>query len=232
MPRRSTSPPATAASTDFGARRSAARAAGRRYGIGFAAVVEPSISNMGYITMALTAEERARAGPKGGAAASATVTIDPLGSIAVHVASVPQGQGHRTVLSQVVADALGAGLDDVTVNVELDTQKDPWSIAAGNYSSRFSGAVAGAAHLAAMKLRERLARIASTGLNVPPESLEFAEGRIFRRRQPRKTRSRCAGPRASRTGLRAPSPSMPSRGCARPSSGRCRVSTLPTKTIG
>ena len=134
---------------------------------------------MGYITMALTAGERARVGPKDGAAASATVSIDPLGSIAAHVASVPQGQGHRTVLAQVIADVLGVELDDVTVNVEHDTQKDPWSIAAGNYSSRFSGAVAGAAHLAAMKLRERLARIASTGLNATPEALVFAGGRIF-----------------------------------------------------
>ena len=161
------------------ARREAARAEGRRYGIGFAAVVEPSISNMGYITMALTAEERERAGPKDGAAACATVAIDPIGSITVQADSVPQGQGHRTVLAQVVADALGVGLDDIAVNTELDTQKDAWSIAAGNYSSRFSGAVAGAAHLAAMKLRDRLARIASTRLNVPPESLEFADGKIF-----------------------------------------------------
>ena len=161
------------------ARRDAARAAGRRYGIGFAAVVEPSISNMGYITMALTPEERKRAGPKDGAAACATVAIDPIGSITVQADSVPQGQGHRTVLAQVVADALGVGLDDITVNTELDTQKDAWSIAAGNYSSRFSGAVAGAAHLAAMKLRDRLARIASTGLNVPPEALEFADGKVF-----------------------------------------------------
>ena len=161
------------------ARRAAARAEGRRYGIGFAAVVEPSNSNMGYITMALTPEERAKAGPKDGAAACATVAIDPIGSITVQADSVPQGQGHCTVLAQVVADALGVGLDDITVNVEHDTQKDPWSIAAGNYSSRFSGAVAGAAHLAAMKLRDRLARIASTGLNVPPEALEFAGSRIF-----------------------------------------------------
>ena len=161
------------------ARRDAARAAGRRYGIGFAAVVEPSISNMGYITMALTRAERERAGPKDGAAASATIAIDPLGSIAVHVASVPQGQGHRTVLAQVVADALGVGLEDVTVNVEHDTQKDPWSIAAGNYSSRFSGAVAGAAHLAALKLRDRLARIASPELNAPHEALAFDDGAIF-----------------------------------------------------
>jgi 2-furoyl-CoA dehydrogenase large subunit len=45
-------------------RREEARAAGRLYGIGFAAVVEPSISNMGYITTVLTPEERERAGPK------------------------------------------------------------------------------------------------------------------------------------------------------------------------
>ena len=169
------------------ARRDTARAAGRHYGIGFAAVVEPSISNMGYITMALTPAERAQAGPKDGAAASATVAIDPVGSITVHAASVPQGQGHRTALAQVVADALGVGLDDVTVNMEHDTQKDPWSIAAGNYSSRFSGAVAGAAHLAATKLRERLARIASTRLNVAPEALAFAGGAIFAAGNPQNT---------------------------------------------
>ncbi|HTW69046.1 MAG TPA: xanthine dehydrogenase family protein, partial [Acetobacteraceae bacterium] len=84
-------------------RREAARAEGRRYGIGVAAVVEPSVSNMGYITTVLTAEVRRRAGPKNGAQATATVALDPLGSVTVHVASVPQGQGHRTVLAQVVA---------------------------------------------------------------------------------------------------------------------------------
>ena len=88
-------------------RRDAARAEGRLYGIGFTAVVEPSVSNMGYITTVLTAAERRKAGPKNGAQATATVAIDPVGSVSVHVASVPQGQGHRTVLSQVVADVFG-----------------------------------------------------------------------------------------------------------------------------
>jgi hypothetical protein len=37
----------------------------------------------------------------------------------------------------------------VVVNVEFDTAKDAWSVAAGNYSSRFAGAVAGTVHLAA-----------------------------------------------------------------------------------
>ncbi|MGH2549381.1 MAG: hypothetical protein ACRDHN_08320, partial [Thermomicrobiales bacterium] len=39
------------------ARRDAARAQGRIYGIGYAAVVEPSISNMGYITTVLTPDD-------------------------------------------------------------------------------------------------------------------------------------------------------------------------------
>ena len=33
------------------------------------------------------------------------------------------------MLAQVIADVLGVELDDITVNVEHDTQKDPWSIA-------------------------------------------------------------------------------------------------------
>jgi 2-furoyl-CoA dehydrogenase large subunit len=65
------------------------------------------------------------------------------------------------VLAQVVAEALGLRPDEIVVNVELDTQKDAWSVAAGNYSSRFAGAVAGAAHLAARRVRSRLARCAA-----------------------------------------------------------------------
>ena len=166
------------------ARRTEARAAGRLYGIGYAAVVEPSMSNMGYITMVLTPEARRRAGPKGGAVSHATLSIDPLGAVMVTADSVPQGQGHKTVVAQVVADALAVAPEAVTVNLELDTQKDPWSIAAGNYSSRFAGAVAGTVHLAAMRLRERLARIASQQLNVAADEIVFEGGRIFARSNP------------------------------------------------
>jgi 2-furoyl-CoA dehydrogenase large subunit len=165
-------------------RRDAARAAGRLYGIGYAAVVEPSISNMGYITTVLTPEERRKAGPKSGAQATATVALDPLGGVSVHVASVPQGQGHRTALAQVVGEALGLAPHEIRVIPELDTAKDAWSIAAGNYSSRFAGAVAGAAHLAASRLRDKLARIAAPQLNVAPDELRFAAGKIFARGNP------------------------------------------------
>ncbi|WP_048859530.1 xanthine dehydrogenase family protein molybdopterin-binding subunit, partial [Acidisphaera rubrifaciens] len=166
------------------ARRDDARAAGRLYGIGYAAVVEPSVSNMGYITTVLTAEERRRAGPKNGAQATATVTLDPLGAVTVQVASAPQGQGHRTVLSQVVADVFGLTPAAIRVVTDLDTARDAWSIASGNYSSRFAPAVAGTAQLAAERLRRRLARVAAAQLNVAAEDLLFADGRVYARQNP------------------------------------------------
>ena len=109
-----------------------------------------------------------KAGPKNGAQATATVAIDPLGAVTRAVASVPQGQGHRTVLAQVVADVLRPRCRRMSASItEIDTAKDAWSIASGNYSSRFAAAVAGAAHLAATRLRDKLARIAAAQLNVP-----------------------------------------------------------------
>ncbi|HEV2510497.1 xanthine dehydrogenase family protein molybdopterin-binding subunit [Bosea sp. (in: a-proteobacteria)] len=168
-------------------RRDAARAAGRHYGIGFAAAVEPSVSNMGYITTVLTAEERRKAGPKNGAQATATVSIDPVGSVSVHVASTPQGQGHRTVLAQVVADIFGLPHREIRVVADLDTGKDAWSIASGNYSSRFAAAVAGAAHLAATRLRDKLALIAADQLKAKAGQIGFAGGAIFAKGHPDKT---------------------------------------------
>lgn len=165
-------------------RQAEARAAGRLYGIGVAAVVEPSISNMGYITTALTPEQRAKAGPKNGAIACATVAIDLLGGVNVVVASSPAGQGHMTVCAQVVADVFGLQPGQVTVNVEFDTAKDAWSVAAGNYSSRFAGAVAGALHLAAGRLRDRLARMAAPLLGCPAERVRFAGGQVFDTERP------------------------------------------------
>jgi len=160
-------------------RQAESRAAGKLYGIGVAAIVEPSVSNMGYISTVLTPAQRAKAGPKNGAIASATVAIDLLGGVNVTIASSPAGQGHMTVCAQVVADALGLQPSDVVVNVEFDTAKDAWSVAAGNYSSRFAGAVAGAVHLAAIQLRDKLGRIAAAQFGCAPADIGFAEGQVF-----------------------------------------------------
>jgi 2-furoyl-CoA dehydrogenase large subunit len=120
-------------------------------------VVEPSISNMGYITLAEPGETRGL--PKSGNAEGCTISISPLGGVTVRTATTPQGQGHRTVLAQVVADRLGVEPSDVEVLAEVDTSTSPWTIASGNYSSRFSGVGVGAVTVAADRLAEKIAAI-------------------------------------------------------------------------
>jgi 2-furoyl-CoA dehydrogenase large subunit len=145
-----------AAYEDQRSRQSEARREGRLVGIGLACVVEPSISNMGYITLAETVEERLRSLPKSGNAEGATVIVSPLGGVTVRVATTPQGQGHETVCAQIVADALGIDPGDVHVLTEMDTSTSAWTVASGNYSSRFSGVAAGAVYLAAQKLAAKV----------------------------------------------------------------------------
>ncbi|MFZ1884614.1 MAG: molybdopterin cofactor-binding domain-containing protein [Rhodoplanes sp.] len=165
-------------------RRDEARAAGRLYGIGFAAIVEPAQSNMGYLSTIVPVEERRKAGPKGGNVAYATVNVDCLGAVSVTADSLPQGQGHATVLSQIVAEQLGLDPHDVRCNMERDTQRDPWSIATGNYSSRFSSSTAVVAQMAAKKVRAKIAQIASQTLNVPADEVAFGDGKVFARNNP------------------------------------------------
>ncbi len=166
------------------AKRDEARAAGKLYGVGYAAVVEPGMSNMGYLSTIVPAEERAKRGSQDGAVSMATVNVDALGSVSVTSDSTPQGQGHGTVLSQIVADQLGLRPSDIRVNTEHDTHKDPWSIAAGTYSCRFSPGTAVAAQMAAKKVREKLVRIAAPLLNIPAEQIELGGGNIYDRENP------------------------------------------------
>jgi len=97
---------------------------------------------------------------------------------------VPQGQGHRTVAAQIVADALGLKPADIRVLTDLDTARDAWSIASGNYASRFAAAVGGTVHLAATRIKTRLARLAAAQLNLPVDDIVFADGRVRARDNP------------------------------------------------
>jgi len=170
-------------------RRDQARAEGKIYGIGYTALVEPGMSNMGYLSTIVPVEERRKRGSQDGAISMATVNVDPLGSVSVTSDTTPQGQGHGTVLSQIVADQLGLRPQDIRVNVEHDTHKDPWSIAAGTYSCRFSPGTAVAAQMAGKKVRDKLARISAQLLNVPSDQVEFGGGQIFDRENPDNTLS-------------------------------------------
>jgi len=159
------------------AERDAARADGRLVGIGMACVVEPSISNMGYVTLVEPAEDRAKALPKSGNAEGASVAINPNGGITVRMSTTPQGQGHATVAAQVAADVLGVTPQDIHVVTEVDTASSPWTVSSGAYSSRFSGVGAGAVLRAAERVAAKLRVLAAAQLHCEPEDVVLADAR-------------------------------------------------------
>jgi 2-furoyl-CoA dehydrogenase large subunit len=158
------------------AERDEARRAGRRFGIGIALAVETSASNMAYVNLALTHAQRLKSLPKSGAAGRARVIMDPLGAVIVHIDSLPNGQGHRTVVAQIVADEMGVPPEDVEVFSDLDTFGGVWSITSGNYSNRFSTAVASAVAVAARKAAGKLRAAAARDLGVAPETVQLLDG--------------------------------------------------------
>ncbi|MCM3568465.1 xanthine dehydrogenase family protein molybdopterin-binding subunit [Neobacillus mesonae] len=159
---------------------------GKYLGLGFACIVEPSGSNMGYITLALTPEERAKSLPKSGCSEGATVSIDPQGGITVRISTVPTGQGHETVTAQIVADALGVDPASIRVIAEMDTVTSPWSVASGSYSSRFAPIGSSAVYQAAQKVKNKLLEIAASQLNVPAEELVISDGKVSVKNDPEK----------------------------------------------
>ncbi|MCZ6450778.1 MAG: xanthine dehydrogenase family protein molybdopterin-binding subunit [Deltaproteobacteria bacterium] len=157
-----------------------ARKEGRLFGIGLATVVDPSVTNIGYITVAYLPEFRSsgKFNPKSGSSETAVVKMDPLGQVSVIINTVPEGQGHETVAGQIVADELTISPDDVRVVSGLDTFTRFWSITTGTYSSRFASVGASAIAMAARRVREKLLKIAAHQLEADEEDLELVKGVI------------------------------------------------------
>jgi len=157
-------------------RREESRRGGRLFGIGLAAGVEPSGSNMAYVSLAQTAEDRRRADPKSGANASAVLAVDPSGQVTLRLCSCPNGQGHATVAAQIVADALGLHPDEIDVATEIDTATSAWSIASGNYSNRFAAIVVDAVAKCAEQVAQKIKLLAADALDASAEEIELREG--------------------------------------------------------
>ena len=157
-------------------RREEARRAGKRYGLGLAAGVQPSGSNMAYISLAQTAQDRSRTDRKSGAMASAVISVDPSGQVTLRLCSTPNGQGHATVAAQIVAEALGLRPDDIDVVTDIDTLTSAWSIASGNYSNRFAAIVVDAIARSARQVADKVKLLAADALDVSSEDIELADG--------------------------------------------------------
>ena len=137
---------------DFAAFRNAARAEGRRVGIGMACYVEGT-----------------GVGPYEGG----HVLVETSGKVKVATGLTTQGQGHQTVFAQIVADELGVPLEDVEV-VTGDTRRFRYAV--GTFASRAAVMSGSAIAVAARQVREKALRIAADALEVDPADLELADG--------------------------------------------------------
>jgi carbon-monoxide dehydrogenase large subunit len=105
----------------------------------------------------------------------ASIRMLPTGKVEVVTGSSPHGQGHETAWSQIVADRLGVGFDDVEV-LHGDTQIAARGL--DTYGSR-SLVVGGMAVVAAAdKVIEKAKPIAAHLLEASVDDIEFKEGRF------------------------------------------------------
>ncbi len=137
------------------------REEGRYLGVGFATYIEPA------------------PGPRQEGGEENTervrVELDREGSLLVHTAQMPHGQGHRTTLAQVAADEFGMRLDQVRVMVG-DTQRTPEGFGTGG--SRFAAMAGGAALHGARRLRGKVLEAAAQILDLAPAELDISHGEL------------------------------------------------------
>jgi carbon-monoxide dehydrogenase large subunit len=103
------------------------------------------------------------------------VQMDPSGKVTVFSGASPTGQGQQTSFAQIVADALGVALDDITV-MHGDTAQV--SKGMGTFGSRATAVGGIAVYHAAEKVKEKAREIASQLLEVDTDDLVFADGRF------------------------------------------------------
>lgn len=159
----------------FRAAQAEARSEGRYLGIGLCTYLEPGPGPTDYgQALGFTYEQRSLQ--------RARVKLEPDGSITLFTSQQPHGQSHETTLSQVVADELGVGIDDVRV-VCGDTDQVPFNMV-GTGGSRAATLGAGAAQGAARIVRHKLLAVVATLLEANPGDLEIVGGVVAVRGSP------------------------------------------------
>jgi xanthine dehydrogenase molybdenum-binding subunit len=110
--------------------------------------------------------------------ASATVMINPDGTVNLVTAAADDGQGNRTVLAQIASEVLGIDFDRISVS---DTDTDATPLDCGTHGSRqtYSGGLAVKA--AAEKAREKILGFASKELQRKADDLLIRDGIVSER---------------------------------------------------
>ena len=139
---------------DFAAYREQARAEGRRVGIGLACYVEGT-----------------GVGPYEGG----HVRVETDGTVVVSTGLTTQGQGHQTMLAQLVGDELGVPIERIRVTTG-DTRRFKYAV--GTFASRTAVMSGSAVALTARKVRAKALRIAADALEASVDDLEVVDGQV------------------------------------------------------
>jgi carbon-monoxide dehydrogenase large subunit len=146
----------------FRARQAEARKQGRYLGIGFSTYVE--VCGMG----------PSAAMPAPGWD-SATIRVEPTGSVTVMTGISPHGQGQETTFAQIVATELGVPIDNVIV-VHGDTDRVQYGV--GTFGSRGTAVGGAALKLAIDSIQEKAIKIAAHVWEASPGDVEYRDGKI------------------------------------------------------
>lgn len=117
---------------------------------------------------------------------SATVRVEPTGSVTVLTGVSPHGQGEETTFAQLVSDELGVPIDHVTV-VHGDTDKVQYGV--GTFGSRGTAVGGAALKLAIESIQAKAIKIAAHQWEASPDDLEYRNGKIVVKGDPSKSMS-------------------------------------------
>jgi xanthine dehydrogenase molybdenum-binding subunit len=111
------------------------------------------------------------------------IKIDDFGTVNVFTGATDMGQGADTVIAQIVAEELGARVEDVVV-IHTDTDVCPWDV--GAHASRTTFVAGNSARGAAKRVKEQLLEVAAESLGESVEDLDIRDRTIFSKKDPEK----------------------------------------------
>ncbi len=152
------------------AERTKAQAEGRWLGVGIGTTLDSGTNNFGQSQIVNPQA------PFSGNSQAANAKLDIYGEVIVAVGSVPQGQGHETTVSQVVADILNIPPDMVNVRVGFDTERNVHTGHSGTYASQFAVSGLSAVNGAAQLLKVEIKKLAAFALQATEDDLELGVG--------------------------------------------------------
>jgi aerobic carbon-monoxide dehydrogenase large subunit len=115
---------------------------------------------------------------------SATIRVEPTGSITVLTGISPHGQGEETTFAQIVADELGVPIDQVSV-IHGDTDKVQYGV--GTFGSRGTAVGGAALKLAIETIQAKAIKIAAHQWEANPDDVEYRDGKIQVKGDPSKS---------------------------------------------